>query len=72
MLRCDVFTDPRYHAEQFIDLDPDQVVATEEKMVRLFLGGRHRVTVVTLHNGEQHTLSGFVAHHIQSAKTPAA
>jgi archaellum component FlaG (FlaF/FlaG flagellin family) len=69
MLRCDVFTDLRYHAEQFIDLDPDQVIATEEKTVRLFLGGRHRVTVVTLRNGEQHTLSGFVAQQIKNART---
>ena len=68
MLRCDVFTDPRYHAEQHIELDPNQVVAAEEKVVRLFLGGRHEVTVVTMQNGERHTLAGFVAQQIETAR----
>lgn len=64
----DIFTDPRYHAEQHIELDPTQVVRIEEKTVRLFMDGKHQVTVVTLQNGERHTLTGFVAQQIQAAK----
>jgi hypothetical protein len=68
-MRFDIFTDPRYHAEQHIELDPAQVVRVEEKTVRLFMDGKHQVTVVTLQDGERHTLAGFVAQQIQAAKT---
>ncbi len=67
-MRLDIFTDPRYHAEQHIELDPSQVVRIEEKTVRLFMDGKHQVTVVTLQNGERHTLAGFVAQQIRAAK----
>ncbi len=68
-MQFDVFTDPRYHAEQHIELDPAQVVRVEEKTVRLFMDGKHQVTVVTLQNGERHTLAGSVAQQIASAKS---
>ena len=67
-----VFTDPRYHAEQHVELDPTQIASVEEKTVRLFMDGKHRVTVVTLQNGERHTLAGFVAQQIARAKSYAA
>jgi hypothetical protein len=67
-----VFTDPRYHAEQHVELDPAQIAGVEEKTVRLFMDGKHQVTVVTLQNGERHTLAGFVAQQIARAKSYAA
>jgi hypothetical protein len=70
-MRFDIFTDPRYHAEQHIEFEPTEVVGLEEKTVRLFMGGKHQVTVVTLQNGERHVLAGFVAQQIAGAKSAA-
>ena len=70
-MRCDVFTDPRYHTQGYIDLDPAQVVDVEEKTVKLFMGGRHRVTQVTLKSGEQLLLRGDLATRIQAARRQA-
>jgi hypothetical protein len=66
-----VFTDPRYHAEQHIELDPAQVVRVEEKTVRLIMDGQHRVTVVTLQNGERPHWAGSRGAANQAAKTTA-
>ncbi len=63
-----VFTDPRYHAETTIDLDPSQVVAVEEKFAKLFMAGRHRVTQVTLQSGEVVLLRGAFASKIDNAR----
>jgi hypothetical protein len=69
MLRWPLFVDTRYHAEQVIELDLQAVVATEEKRTRLFMGGWHDVTIVTLENGERITLRGKLAQKIAAAKT---
>lgn len=63
-----VFTDPRYHAETTIDLDPSQVVAVEEKFAKLFMAGRHRVTQVTLQSGQVVLLRGALASKIENAR----
>lgn len=63
-----VFTDPRYHAETTIDIDPSQVTAVEEKFAKLFMAGRHRVTQVTLKSGEVVLLRGTFALKIENAR----
>jgi len=63
-----IFTDPRYHTETTIVIDTSQVVAVEEKTVKLFMAGKHRVTEVTLQHGEIVLLKGEVARQIEGAK----
>lgn len=63
-----VFTDPRYHAETTVDIEPSQVVEVEEKFAKLFMAGRHRVTQVTLQNGEVVLLRGAFASKIENAR----
>jgi hypothetical protein len=67
-MRLSLFTDPRYHAEATIDLDPSQVVAAEEKTVKLFLAGRHRVTQVTLRDGSVLLLRGAWKERLEAAQ----
>ena len=67
-----VFTDPRYHAETTIDIDPSQVVQVEEKFAKLFMAGRHRVTQVTLQSGEVVLLRGALASKIENARRRSA
>jgi hypothetical protein len=67
-MRCDLFTDPRYHAETHFELDVSQVIATEEKTVKLFMGGSHRVTQVTMRSGEVLLIKGEVARKIEAAR----
>lgn len=71
-MRCDLFTDPRYHAETHIELDPTQVFSTAEKTVKLFMGGAHRVTEVTLQSGEVLLVKGEIARRIEAARIEAA
>ena len=65
-MRCEIFTDPLYHSDTHLEFDPAQVVAVEEKTIRLFLRGKHRVTEVTLQSGARHILKSVLcveSHH---------
>lgn len=68
MLRFKVFTDPFYHSDNEIEFHPDEVVAIQQKTLRLFLRGRYEVTYVTLRNGAEHALVGDVADQIRAAQ----
>ncbi len=68
LIHCRIFTDPRYHTEVDYDLDPSQVVAVEEKTARLFLAGKHRVTQVTLRDGNVLLLRGTLKEQIEAAQ----
>ena len=67
-MQFQVFTDPRYHAERFVEVDLSQIVAVEEKSVKLFLGASHRVTQITLQNGETMLLRGEIARRVEAAR----
>ncbi len=62
-----LFTDPRYHTEATIEIDTSQIANIEEKTVKLFMAGKHRVTQVELRNGETYLLRGHLASQIGSA-----
>ena len=64
----EVFTDPRYSAEKVMDIDPTQVVDAVEKTIRLFMGGEHRVTEVTLKSGNRYTLKGALRQELEAAQ----
>ena len=68
VMQFQVFTDPRYHAERFVEVDLSQIVSVEEKSVKLFLGASHRVTQITLQSGETMLLRGEIARRIEAAR----
>ena len=67
-MQFQLFTDPRYHAERFVEVDLAQVAAVEEKSVKLFMGASHRVTQVTLQSGETLLLRGEIARRVEAAR----
>ena len=69
MMRCEVFTDPLYNGERFIEFEPDDVIALEERSLRLLLRPSRNVTAITLRNGDQWLLDGHHANHIRAAQT---
>lgn len=68
-MRCEVFTDPLYNAERFIEFEPGDVVSIEERTMRLLLRPSQRVTSITLRNGDQWLLSGEQAAPIRAAQS---
>jgi hypothetical protein len=64
-MRCEIFTDPFYNGDTHIEFDPDEVVEVQEKTVRLFLRGKHRVTVIGLRGGARYILRGEMAARIE-------
>ena len=68
MIRCEIFTDPIYNAEKFIEIDPAQIASVEEKTIHLLPRRKFRVTRVTLADGAQHILSGEWAQRIEQAR----
>lgn len=68
MLRYQVFTDPLYGSERYIEFEPGWVVTVEERMMRLFPRRQYPVTAVTFTNGRQYTLAGHVATQIAAGQ----
>jgi hypothetical protein len=71
MMRCQIFTDPLYHAERSIEFDPAEVMAMERKTFSLFLRGKYEVTYITLKNGMEYALEGDLTAQIEAAKRQA-
>ena len=69
MMRCEVFTDPIYNGERFIEFEPDDVIAVEERSMRLLLRPSRNVTAITLRNGDQWLLDGHHANRIRAAQS---
>ena len=67
-MRFEIFTDPLYNGETFVEFDPDDVVEAEEKTIKLFLRGRHRVTEIRLKSGAKHLLIGEVKAQIENGQ----
>lgn len=68
MMRCEVFTDPLYNGEKSIEFEPSDVVAAQERDLRLLLRPKRRVTVITLRNGDRYMLDGSWSERIQAAQ----
>lgn len=69
MMRCEVFTDPLYNGERFIEFEPEDVIALEERAMRLLLRPSRSVTAITLRNRGQWLLSGHQSARIQAVQT---
>jgi hypothetical protein len=67
-LKFPLFVDARYNAEQDVEFDSADVTSLDEMMRTLFLGGNHKITVVTLRDGRQYTLNGHVQSEIERAR----
>ncbi len=67
-LKFPLFVDPRYNAEQDVEFDSDEVESVEETMRNLFLGARHKITLVRLQGGRLYTLGGHFKSQIERAR----
>ncbi len=67
-MRCVVFTDPIYHGDKYVEFDPADVMAMEEKTVSLLLRGKHPVTYITLKSGAEYPLKGHLRAQIEAAQ----
>jgi hypothetical protein len=65
-MRFQVLTNPNYHSDKFVDIDPQQVVTMEEKTINILFGGKHRVTIVTLQGGRRYVLRGELKSQIEA------
>lgn len=68
-MRFQVFVDPIYAAERYIEFAPQDVVEVRLQKARLFLRGRHPVTFVRLKSGAEYRLKGEVAAEIEAARS---
>ena len=68
MMRFKIFTDPFYHSDNEVEFDPNDVIAIEQRTLRLFLRGSYKVTYITLKSGAEHALEGDVAAEIEAAR----
>lgn len=67
-MRCQLFTDPIYHAERHIEFDPQEVLSVELSRARLFLRGSYQVTRIKMQSGGVHLLKGDVLEEIEAAR----
>lgn len=67
-LKFPVFVDPRYSAEQDVEIETDEVESVEETTRGLLLGGSHKITLVTLASGRSYALGGHVQAQIEGAR----
>ncbi|RYX82745.1 hypothetical protein EON83_18170 [bacterium] len=68
LLKFPLFVDARYNAEQDVEFDAAQVESLNETRRSLFLGGNHKITIVTLRDGRQYTLNGHFQAQIERAR----
>ncbi|MDF2441782.1 MAG: hypothetical protein JWN98_2766 [Abditibacteriota bacterium] len=70
-MRYQVLTNPNYHADKHVEIDPTEVVSMEEKVMKILFGGTHRVTVVSLKDGGRYILVGHLSAEIEAARRQA-
>ena len=67
-LKFPLFVDARYNAEQDVEFEAEEVESIEETTRTLFLGGNHKITLVTLSGGRLYTLGGHFKSQIERAR----
>ena len=75
MMRLQVFTDPIYGSERYIEFDPARVVQVEDRIIRLvpwFIQSRHYpVTYIKFNDGRHYLVQGHVTVEIEAARHQA-
>lgn len=71
LLRYARFSDPMYSTDKFVEFDPADVMAIEERQVSLLMRGKFWATYITLKSGAEYSLNGKVGFEIEAARRRA-
>ena len=69
MMRCQVFVDPWFGSERYVEFDPAAVVEVEERIIRLFPFKKHPATYIRFNDGRHYLLQGHIAAQIETAQS---
>lgn len=69
--RIQIFIDPLYGSERYVEFDPSWVVKAEDGYQKLLLRPKQPVTQLQFKNGERHLVIGHWAGRIQEAQNEA-
>ncbi len=67
-LRYQIFIDPYYGSERYVEFLPSWVVETEDGFQKLFLRPKQPVTFLRFKNGERHIVFGHCSTEIKAAQ----
>lgn len=67
-LRYQIFIDPYYGSERYVEFDPAWVVEVEDRFQKLFLRPKQPVTFLRFKNGEKHLVFGHRTAEIKAAQ----
>ena len=72
MMKCQVFIDPIYGSERYIEFNPDWVVETEDRYFKLFLRRtKVPITYIKFRNGKHYLVDGHWSERIKAAQKSA-
>ena len=75
MMREQVFTDPLYGSERYIQFEPEWVEEVDDRVIRLIpwlLPSRHYpVTYIKFKDGRHYLVAGHLAAQIEAAREPS-
>ena len=66
-LKYQIFIDPYYGSERYVEFDPLWVVEVEDRYQKLFLRPKQAVTFLRFKNGEKHLVFGHHSAEIKAA-----
>lgn len=64
-----IFIDPYYGSERYVEFEPSWVVEAEDKYQKLFLRPKQAVTFLRFKNGEKHLVFGHHSAEIKAAQS---
>jgi hypothetical protein len=73
MMKCQIFVDPIYGSERYVEFDPNWVIEIEEREFKLiFRRKKHSVTYIKFRNGKHFLIDGHWAERIKAAQKETA
>ena len=70
-MKAQIFIDPLYGSERYIEFDPTWVVEAEDRLQKLLLRPKVPVTFIKFRNGERHLVNDHWAERIKAAQAEA-
>jgi hypothetical protein len=68
-MRLQIYVDPVFGSDRFLDVEPEEVLSAEESYYREFPRRKYPVTFLQLSNGKNYYVRGHVADQIKAAKS---
>jgi hypothetical protein len=67
-IRCQVYVDPLFGSERYIEFDPSTVAEAEDQIYRVTPWRKYPVTLITFKNGRRYRVMGHRAEEIKAAR----